>query len=54
MPDYDGIRRNEDLGLGFPPADHTEDLVGVNENAPVGATNTAEAQVQPATKLENY
>lgn len=39
---YAEIEATEDLGLGFPPADDTDDLVGVpNENGAGGTSSDA-------------
>lgn len=50
---YADIRATEDLGLGYPPADDTDDLVGVQENGPGSCANSSEANSSHLTKGEN-
>lgn len=51
---YAEIEHNEDLGLGYPPADDTDDLVGVTkENGPGSCANSSEANSSHLTKGES-
>ncbi len=43
---YRAIEATEDLGLGYPPFDCSDDLVGAHENAPGSAGTDSEGDVQ--------
>jgi hypothetical protein len=50
---YAEIEATEDLGLGYPPADDTDDLVGAHEKGPGSCANSSEATSSHLTKGEN-